>query len=61
MSKDEEVSQLNSLVYDLQRQLQAARMDTEKNMITDLVQVCAFILLLFITYSYVAFYCPTVN
>jgi len=38
VSKDEEIGQLNKFVCDLQRQLQAARLDTEKSMITDLVQ-----------------------
>ena len=39
ISKDEEVVQLSNIVSDLQRQLQAARIDTDKNTLAELVNV----------------------
>eukprot|EP00112_Aurelia_sp_Birch-Aquarium-sp1_P004340 Seg149.7 transcript_id=Seg149.7/GoldUCD/mRNA.D3Y31 product="hypothetical protein" protein_id=Seg149.7/GoldUCD/D3Y31 len=38
-SKDEENAQLNEMIIDLQKQLQAARMDTDKNAMAELIQV----------------------
>ena len=39
MAKDEEVAQLNNIISDLERQLFAARMDTDKNAIAELMLV----------------------
>eukprot|EP00794_Sanderia_malayensis_P012922 gene12922-14254_t len=39
-SKDEDLLELNKVVADLQNRLQAARMDTDKNLITELNMAC---------------------
>ncbi len=38
-TKDEEIVDLNKIVFDLQGQLQAARMDTDKNAVAELILV----------------------
>ena len=42
--KDEEIVQLHERIAELQKQLQAARMDTDKNAMAELILVSAFFL-----------------